>query len=83
MDFLQSLIRTVDKDLQAKILLRCAIGNVYLKQKNMKDLRELLDETKELLESIVGADSIVNASFYLLSARFHKVGLRVCLSQAF
>ena len=72
LDFLQSLIRAVDKELQAKILLRCAIGNVYLKQKNMKDLRDLLDETKELLEGIVGAESIVNASFYLLSARFHK-----------
>jgi len=72
LDFLEKLCQAVDKDAQAKVLVKCAIGVIYLEQRKMKPLRDLLDETRELLEGIFGAEAIVNASFFLLSARFQK-----------
>ena len=73
MSFLEKVFLTVEKDGQASVLVKCAIGSLYLEQKNMKGLRALLDETRERLEGVFGAEAIVNASFFLLSSNYHKV----------
>ena len=71
--FLNKLIDVVKHDAEAKILLQCAVGSLHLQRKEMKIVKELLEETKDSLDSLTGVDSVVNSSYYILSARFHKV----------
>merc|ERR1712137_485784 len=48
-------------------------GLLQLERKEMKIVKELLAETKTVLDSLTGVESIVNSNYYNLSARFHKV----------
>jgi len=71
--FLNSLIEVVKYAPEAKILLQCAIGTLYLQDKEMKKVKQLLEECKESLDSLTGVEAVVNSSFYILSATYHKV----------
>lgn len=71
--FLNSLSKEVEGNQQAQVLLQCNVGSILLEQRKIAEVKPILENARETLDTVVGVDPSVNASYYILSATYHKL----------
>jgi len=71
--FLESLTKQIEGNPQAQVLLQCNVGSILLEQRKISEVKNILETARETLDNIVGVDTSVNASYYILSATYHKI----------
>lgn len=70
--FIEGMKEKVKNDLEAKVLCMIEIGRIKLRAQLMDDVKTIIEESSELLDTVDGITS-VHSRYYELSSEYYKV----------
>jgi hypothetical protein len=76
--FLESIAKKVEDEKEAYVLAVMEAAHFKLVLNEMQGTRDAVEECEKILDALPGVDPVVHASFYRVSADYHKV--RFCYS---